>query len=707
MERLAAHVLAERSRHHLRLSIFERSGRFGAGEVHSDVQPFTSLMNRIVAQIALGADESNSDAAVLLPETLRMDFAQWLAGNQNAGSEGHRLGLRDAPQRRVHGLALRAAFEHYVRLLVSSGAQVDRYAATVTDVTAGRAGYSVHADDGTVVTADRILFVTGHSENLPSPGGIEGSGYIRNPYPLDRRVESASIGPQSTVAIRGLGLTAIDVMLYLTEGRGGRFVPAGNDSAGCARLIYVPSGKEPRRLIGFSPGGLFTTARPDNYKSCFADAEHVARFFTIEAVRTLRRTCGVRCELSRGREQWQLDFTRHIFPLIVLEMAFVYYTTLFGKRFGEHVESQAQARYRAFLNGTGQDARDPIDFLLGPVTTCFEEAAASIEQIWRGNGSSAGLCDPWRVLESFTHVLYGGSLPGSESRSEAECLERLRNELSPWGHSLHVYDYRFDWRSIFDPLGRRAASTPAAWRQQALELMRRDNANAEQGNLANPVKAACDGVWRDLRGVLCEVLDFGGLLPGSHAHYLGTYHRYYNRLSNGACLPTMKKLLALVECRLVDISCGPQATVCKAPSGLGFEIQGAVTGARVTADVLIDARVHEFDAARDAGSLYRNLLRRGLVSRFRNPAGDSGMDFLPGGLDLCDRFHPIRADGTSDPALTFLGAPAEGIRSFQTSAARPRSNSYIINVVARWADEVCQEIRSRDGERLPIASGSV
>src|SRR5262245_569035 len=77
LERLAAllpHVALPKG---LAISLFDRTGRFGAGATHSDLQANSSYMNRVASQIAFAADESNADAVRLLPKQLRPTFHEW------------------------------------------------------------------------------------------------------------------------------------------------------------------------------------------------------------------------------------------------------------------------------------------------------------------------------------------------------------------------------------------------------------------------------------------------------------------------------------------------------------------------------------------------------------------------------------------------------------------------------------------------------
>ena len=73
--------------------------------------------------------------------------------------------------------------------------------------------------------------------------------------PLSRsRHTSTAIPADSTVAVAGMGLVAVDVVIALTVGRGGKFVENGSG------LRYRPSGREPLVQM-FSRSGLPFTAK--------------------------------------------------------------------------------------------------------------------------------------------------------------------------------------------------------------------------------------------------------------------------------------------------------------------------------------------------------------------------------------------------------------------------------------------------------------
>ncbi len=502
-----------------RLSVFDRGGRFGAGDVHSDRQARSSYLNRVAAQIAFAADESNQAATRLLPKRLRPAFPEWckerfaLTRDPDFDLQPH-----DVPRRYVHGVALRDMFHRYVdRLRSLPNVSVDLHQAEVTDVVRGGRQdppFLVRTDDRQTpeLTAHHILFVTGHSHNRLTER-LEGDGgtrYVDDPYPLDQRITMKTAPTGAVIGVNGLGLTAIDVILHLSEGRGGHFIETGDGST----LRYVRSGREPAVIVAVSPSGVPVSGRATNQKIADPAAlQHRAVFFTIAAIHRLRGCADVVRTDSRGR----LDFSRHLLPLVVLEMAYVYYLTLLGPRFGDKVRTAVGERYQRFLAGEAPWSTPGIDFLLEPVQEAFARAASTVAA-QRGSGPAARA----DLLDAFRQVLYGPveawPPPGT---------------ASPWGHPVDIHEHRFDWRQALEPVAAEPAPRGATWHERVALHLRRDVAFCAQGSVANPLKAACDGVWRDLRAEFAAAVDRGGLRPESQRTFLRRYLRYYNRLSNG------------------------------------------------------------------------------------------------------------------------------------------------------------------------------
>jgi uncharacterized NAD(P)/FAD-binding protein YdhS len=675
VERMAALLSAAPPARPVHITVFELSGRFGAGSTHNDQQVWTSYLNRVASQIAFASDESNQAASALLPRQLRPTFVEWSQERFRAtGDSRFDLGPQDVPRRYLHGHALRDMFDRYVAVLRAiPNVDVDVRADEAVDVSQPAGAehpYLVHARRTSAVPADHILLVTGHSNNAPAPGTRAaelaehaerdpGARYVQHAYPLATQLDDQTVPPGQAVGVLGLGLTAIDLLLHLTEGRGGRFVEEDGPLRP-RRLRYVPSGREPSPIIAVSPSGMFTSSRAENLKAAdstgigHAALEHQPVFLTIPVVDRLRAEHGVPAVLPTGPVR-QLDFATQLFPLVVLELAEVYYRTLLGDRFGDRVRAAAADRHEEFLllGGPGPEEQS-IDRLLEPMDRCFDDVLVT--------GPDADQSAAFRRVVGGDH-----------------------------GHSPDLADHRFVWRRFFDPIERVEGMTGEHWRGQLIIHMRRDHAAAAQGNLHNPVKAACDGVWRDLRSVFSAAIDFGGLTARSQREFVGRHLRYYTRMSNGTGLEPMRRMLALVESGVVDVRIGPEPQVQPVPGG--FRITGPVTGEVREVGTIVEGRAHPFDAQHDLRPLYPNLLRRGLIRRWRNPGTPPEPDFEPGGLDVTAEFRPVRSDGTADDRLTVLGGPVEGVAFFQLSAARPQSNSSVLNNIARWAEHALRSVR--------------
>lgn len=125
---------------------------------------------------------------------------------------------------------------------------------------------------------DQVLLATGHAPdigNVTASRNALGNDWqadvplVSRVYPTD---QLDAIAPGARVAIRGAALTMIDAVLTLTEGRGGRFVPAEgaeeNKSEGDTRedgdleLRYEPSGNEPSVILPASRSGQFMWPKP-------------------------------------------------------------------------------------------------------------------------------------------------------------------------------------------------------------------------------------------------------------------------------------------------------------------------------------------------------------------------------------------------------------------------------------------------------------
>ncbi|MFK4099082.1 FAD/NAD(P)-binding protein [Streptomyces sp. NPDC019531] len=714
LERLSAEIGRLGPDGRLHVHLFERSGEFGSGESHSPTQPTTSYLNRITSQVAFAADESVRGAVRLRPAAERPTLHEWCRRRfALTGEPDLDLGPDDWPRRYVHGLALQDMFGTYLRdLRRHPGVRVHLHHAEVVDIRPHGSRLLVLIADGRSFPADQALLVTGHTQHDPrrSPRAKAlldhaertAARYVPWAYPMDRTLGVDSAGPGRVVGVAGMGLTAIDVILHLTEGRGGRFLP---DSA--HGLRYEPSGAEPARLLAFSETGLFTFARPDNHKEADpARLEHRGAFLTNDAIDQLRASVGTAGAVAGGPRR--LDFERDVLPLIVLEMAYVHYATLFGPDTAAFLADRAAPAHRAFLAGGRphqERAHDPAR-LLGPLEDAVDEIVEVLDAVVGGRmcpaeAEAESAVRHWpfgATLRRWADVVLGPGKPWAPDGTAGQ---------SPWGLDPHPRGNRFSWERTVTPLTAPGSCTPEEYRDEVLGFMARDRCRAAQGNLDNPHKAAADGVWRDLRSVISYAVDDSGLTPASQRIFLARYVRLHNRLANGAAAEVMARVEALIRHGLLLVGAGPGASVAPDPGTGGFRVDGPVTGVSCPVDTLVDARIHPFDPRRDASPLFRNLLRRGTVRLWRN-APSTGESFEPGGLDLDDRFRPLGRDGSVEARLTVLGPPAEGRKSFLLSALRPGSDHYLMRDTltwlhdfwTRWEADACRAGAHRAGPRV-------
>ncbi|WP_075737112.1 FAD/NAD(P)-binding protein [Streptomyces acidiscabies] len=702
LERLAATAVAHGTAgRRLDIHIFDRTGQFGAGQVHSPEQPVTSYLNRIVGQVGFAADESVEDAGPLLAPADRPTLLEWCRSRfRDTGDPVFDLAAEDWPKRYIHGQALRDRFDFYVRMLRErAGASVVLHRAEVVDLDdrAADGRLAVVTSDGDrTVRADQVLILTGHSSNDPrhyarQRGWAEfarehGARFVPSAYPLENAFAPGEAGPGTVVGCLGMGLTAIDVILHLTEGRGGTF-RTGADG----RPEYHRSGAEPDAIAVFSRAGLFTFARPYNAKErAPQELEHRGVFLVPEAVRRLRAAVGTPRRVG-DRIQRQLDFRAHLLPVLLLEMAHLYYTTLFGPAFGARARHAAGDEYEAFLadGGAGAAPEDAQQRLLAPLERAVDEAVHIVDGVLSGARTHAETVreTPWadEAVRRYLTVVFGAEsakpLADLLDAPPVALADAVAAARSPYRHPTSAEEHRFSWTGTVHPLAGRQWDGPDDYTAAVLDFMDRDHRWAAQDNLTNPAKAAADGVWRDLRDVLADALDFGGLLAPSHRDFLDVFMRHHNRLCNGAALEVMEKMRALIRAGTVDVSAGPDARVLTDADSGRYQVEGPATGATIPVDILVDSRVHPFDAEHDASPFYPNLLRRGLIRKWRNPGTPA---FVPGGLDLTPGFHPLSRDGRPDPRLTILGPPSEGVMFFQLGALRPYQNHHVMQDILCW-----------------------
>jgi FAD-NAD(P)-binding protein len=213
----------------------------------------------------------------------------------------------------------------------------------------------------------------------------------------------------------------------------------------------------------------------------------------------------------------------------------------------------------------------------------------------------------------------------------------------------------------------------AEFHRHVLRLLRLDLAEALQGNVYGPIKAALD-ILRDTRGAVRAAVDFGGLRPESHRDdFLGWFNPINTMLSAGPPAIRVAQVCALIEAGLLCLV-GPATEVSCDQGGAGFVLASAqVGGSRQIVTTLIDARIPRPSVRLDCSPLTRQLLADGLISEYVNvdPVTEDG--FATEAVSATRApFHVVDTDGRPNPDMYVLGIPTENQRWFtQIGNGRP------------------------------------
>ncbi|MFE4640879.1 FAD/NAD(P)-binding protein [Streptomyces sp. NPDC056730] len=223
------------------------------------------------------------------------------------------------PSRRVQSAYLSWVYEQTVAAL-PPGVTVHQHRTDAVRVSGPRGGRQRVwlADRTEPLLADLVVLTLGHLDAEPDAEQVELSrfaeahGLVHLPPDFTADSDLSALPAGEPVLVRGFGLAFVDLMVLVTEGRGGRYSgSAGHDDG---ELVYHPSGREPVLYVGSRRGV------PYHSKIGYGlDGERppLPRFLGPEQIEAL---------LSRPVPP---DFRRDVRPLIDKELGFAYYHRLF------------------------------------------------------------------------------------------------------------------------------------------------------------------------------------------------------------------------------------------------------------------------------------------------------------------------------------------------------------------------------------------
>ncbi|MEU9333711.1 FAD/NAD(P)-binding protein [Streptomyces sp. NPDC048290] len=425
----------------------------GAGRVWRTDQSPLLWMNSHAEDVTMFTDDTvTMDGPVRPGPTLH----EW------AGVAGHTF-----TDRRLQGAYLRWVHERAVAAL-PPGVTVHHHARRAIRVGGSREGRQRVwlADRPQPLLADLVILTLGHLDAEPDAEQRELSAYaathglVHLPPEFTADSDLDVLAPGEPVVVRGFGLAFVDLMVLLTEGRGGRH---DGDT-------YVPSGREPVLYVGSRRGV------PYHAKIGYdLDGERppLPRFLGPAQIDgLLARPDGV-------------DFRRDVWPLVAKELGFAHYHRLFHAH-PERTRMDWTVFEEKYAAGDAGDAGERAALAAAAVPDPADRLdLARLDRPLTGvrHGSHAGFQEALR-----DHV--ERDLTRRHDPAHSPDLAVFHALLSVYGQLVRLGDIGSWWHGFFSYL----ASGPPGPRLRQLQALSRAGVVRFVG--ADMAVAAEDGVFR-------------------------------------------------------------------------------------------------------------------------------------------------------------------------------------------------------------------
>ncbi len=299
------------------------------------------------------------------------------------------------------------------------------------------------------VIVDHVIVTSGHTANQEAGEGGSHPSQL-SPYPVAPYVEGLPAG--ASVAVAGMGLVALDVVIALTIGRGGRFVEDGRG------LRYERSGRELAVSL-YSRSGLPFTAK---------SVTGIDRAGVYKPIICTPQALDDLSGRSNGRRR-PVDVRTELLPLLFAEMYARYYAQVAYREGSLAAGAAVRERLRAAW------AEGRFDAEVGHLAERFGSFDAP--GLFFGHQPQYGSSEDYEafVYGSLADDLREAEVPEGASpvKSAAEVFrifrDPMRSVVEQGGLSLESYlDFNADMRSRIHRL---VAGPPALRSRQLLALM--------------------------------------------------------------------------------------------------------------------------------------------------------------------------------------------------------------------------------------------
>ncbi|WP_066910265.1 FAD/NAD(P)-binding protein [Millisia brevis] len=312
LERLVANLSSAPVARPIRVVLIDPH-RPGSGRVWSAQNHPGLWMNSLARDVTMFTDDTSTIDGPIRPGPTLEEWAaevsdEDLVGRADADLTAEIRGLSGTsfPSRRVQSAYLDWFFAHTladlpdgVRVLTVRGVAVDLH-----DIPGGR--QRIDLADGGSVEADAVVLALGHLDaQAPEPPPAP---LLHIPAGHTAELEWGGIESGEPVIVRGFGQAFTDLVVLLTEGRGGRFETDGEQTR------YSASGDEPILFVGSRRGVPYRSKIDYERIGPRAQYPHALDRPTIARL------------LARAED---LDFGRDVAPLIRQETEWGYYHELF------------------------------------------------------------------------------------------------------------------------------------------------------------------------------------------------------------------------------------------------------------------------------------------------------------------------------------------------------------------------------------------
>lgn len=321
LERIIANQDAEHPGLPLHIDLIDPHEPGGGRIWRRDQSPLLKL-NTLVGDDSVFTDDSCTIEGPIRPGPSLQEWIELVLTGEIARPEWwdevlerelHSVTEHSFPTRRLNSAYLSWAYEEVLRRKHSEiTVQWHRDRAVHVEEPFGEAETAVVLESGERLSADIVVYLLGHNGSAPS---LEASGlrsfaerhglaYVAPAFTAE--ADFSAIEPGAEVIVRGMGLAAVDLVVLLTEGRGGRYERVDGS------LRYRPSGREPVLHLGSRRGVPYRSKITSKLAG-----DPVALEYVGEAFR------------DRIAGRTGVDFDREVLPLVIAELITGYYRELF------------------------------------------------------------------------------------------------------------------------------------------------------------------------------------------------------------------------------------------------------------------------------------------------------------------------------------------------------------------------------------------